>query len=407
MSTGSPRRLHLTSALAVAALATVLARPAAAQTGVAGSTGTTTASLADGDIFIGVQQTEGANLAAFDLARFFNKANCDCDTPVFLYFTLTNTGFAKRGVVPTGTVSYWIGSQCNDPILQKTNCQFLQGDQIVNFMTAGRQTIQTTARAMSAVTTVATTSLDGGTGVITNGTSPNPDCTSPVNGFSQTVWQIFDYGADGTFDYSATTAVQVDLQPPPAPTNVTVAGGNEAITVKWTPVDFSINMDLQGYQIFCQRGGGLQVFANNTFSSAVRTCATKGTDAGVMDLNPLYACSPLLNRTVDSYRVKILQNGIPYRAAVVAIDNSGNAIGPVLNGGLGIDSAFPQRTLSFYDVYRDGNITNGGSGQTATPGQATGGLCAVAGSGRTALGAGSVAFVALAGALLRARRRRR
>jgi hypothetical protein len=405
MPSGTPRRLCLLSALALCAL---LARPAKAQTtGTAGTTGTTTTTtgLADGDIFIGVQQTEGANLAAFDLQRFFNKANCDCDTPVFLYFTLTASGFAKRGLVPTGTVSFWIGSQCSDPILQKTNCQFLKSDQIATFMQLGRDTIQTTARAVSAITTVATTSLDGGTGVITNGTVPNPDCTSPTNGFSQTIWAIFDYGADGTFDYSATTAVQVDLQPPPAPTNVTVAGGNEAITIKWTPVDYSLTMDLQGYQIFCQRGGGLQVFANNTFGSAVNSCAKNATDAGVTDLNPLYACSPLLNRTVDSYRVKILQNGIPYGAAVVAIDVSGNALTPgVLTGD---NFADPQRTLSFYDVYRDGNITNGAPGQTATPGQATGGLCAVAGGGPRALGAGAVAFVALAGALLRVRRRRR
>ena len=201
--------------------------------------------------------------------------------------------------------------------------------------------------------------------------------------------------------------MQVDLQPPPAPTNIVVLGGNEAVSIRWTPVDFSINMDLQGYQIFCQRGPGLQVFGNNTFGSSVRTCATTGTDAGVPDLNPLYACSPLLNRTVDSYRVKILQNGIQYGVAVVAIDNSGNALSPgVLTGD---NFASPERTLSFWDaLYRDVDITNGGgSGTAATPGAATGGPCAVSGGGRTALGAGTAAFVVLAAALVRVRRRRR
>ena len=102
MSTVSPRRLSLLSALVLVACV-VFARPAAAQLGTAGTDGTTTtASLADGDIFIGVQATQGANLAAFDLARFFNKAACDCDTPVFLYFTLTATGFSKRTFVQTG-----------------------------------------------------------------------------------------------------------------------------------------------------------------------------------------------------------------------------------------------------------------------------------------------------------------
>ena len=102
----------------------LVARPAAAQTtGTAGTLGTTTTSaLADGDIFIGIQATEGANLSDFDLARFFNVAHCNCNTPIFLYFTLTQTGFAKRGVIPQGTVSFWVGSQCNDPLLQRTNC---------------------------------------------------------------------------------------------------------------------------------------------------------------------------------------------------------------------------------------------------------------------------------------------
>jgi MYXO-CTERM domain-containing protein len=407
----------LLAALIVLASVAV-ARPAAAQsTGVAGTTGTTTtASLADGDIFIGVQQTEGANLAAFDLARFFNKANCDCKTPVFLYFTLTNTGFAKRLAVPSGNLSFWIGSQCADPILQKTNCQLLKSEQIGTFMNLGRDTIQTSADAISANTTIATTSLDGGTGTITGGTTPNTTCTSPTNGFNQTVWAIFDYGADGTFDFSATQAIFVDLTPPPAPTNIKVAPGNEALTVTWTAVDYTLNMDLQGYQVFCQRGDA-QVFGDGTFPSVVKTCSNTA-GAGVMGLDPLFACSPLLNRTVDSYRIKILQNGITYGAAVVAVDNSGNALAPDLGGCT--DPKMPnndptclfkqpERTLSFFDTYRDGNQTNGAAGQTATPGKATGGFCAVAtgdaGRGRWAVG--GAAGLLVAAAVARARRRRR
>jgi hypothetical protein len=400
----------------------------AAQTGVTGvagttgTTGTTTTSLADGDIFIGVQQTEGANLAAFDLARFFNVANCQCNTPVFFYFTLTSTGFAKRALVPSGNLLFFVGSSCNDAILQKTNCQLLKSEQIAQFMQNGRDTVQTTAQVVSANTTVATTSLDGGTS-ITSSAMPNTACTSPVNGFNQTIWAIFDFGADGTFDFSATQAVFVDLTPPPAPTNIKVAPANEALNVSWTPVDFSTNMDLQGYQVFCQRAGGLQVFAKNTFSSVVRTCTATSSGA-VEGLDPLFACSPLLNITANSFRVKILQNDIYYAATVVAVDNSGNALAPTLvgrNPALGADvidpaSSYqkPQRTLSFYDVYRDGNGTNGGgTGAVPTPGAATGGFCAVAGpaGGRrhgwtVGLGAGAAGFVLVAAAIARVRRRR-
>ena len=111
--------------------------------------------------------------------------------------------------------------------------------------------------------------------------------------------------------------------------------------------------------------------------------------------------------------MKVLQNDIFYGATVVAIDNSGNALAPTLIGCNGpVDPACsyqsPEKTDSFFDVYRDGNLTNGAPGQTATPGAATGGFCAVAGDegrrGRWALGVG--AGVLLAAVVARARRRR-
>jgi hypothetical protein len=415
MRTGSSCRALLA---ALALLVGVgLARPAAAQLGTAGTTGvTTTTGLADGDIFIGIQQFEGANLAAFDLARFFNLANCQCNVDVFVFFTLTSTGFAKRALVPQGTVSFWVGSQCNDPILQRTNCQQLAtmgmgpaSEPIADFMAAGRETIKSNAQIISTNSIVSTTNVDGG--VVANGTTPNTSCTSTTNGFNQTVWAIFDYGSDGTIDYAASQAVFVDLIAPPAPTNITVAPANEALNVSWTGIDYSINMDLQGYQVFCSRGNE-QVFSDGTFSSAVRSCPlTAGT--GVVGLDPLFACSPLLNRTATSFRVKILQNDIYYAATVVAIDNSGNAMAPFLQGcdpTLQVDPACswqkPVKTDSFFDVYRNGNETNNGT-TGPSPGAATGGFCAVGGGASragVALGAGALAVAA---AFARSRRRRR
>ena len=406
MSSTSRRRLRLVTATLGLLVCFALARPARAQLGTAGTIGTTTtASLADGDVFIGVQATEGANLTDFDLLRFFNQANCNCDTPVFLFFALTSSGLSKRSAVPTGTLYFLVGSSCNDPILMKTQCQLIGNVPIATFMALGNATIQTSARVLSANSTVGV-DADGGV-LVTSGTTPNATCTSPTNGFNQTIWAVFDYGADGTYDYSATQAVFVDLTPPPVPDNIKVTPGNEAVNVSWTPVDETLNQDLQGYQIFCQRGD-IQVFPDKTFTPQVRSCSTTmGT--GVDGLDPLFVCSPLLNRSVDSYRVKILQNGIPYGAVVVSIDNSGNAFAPDL-AHEGQFFTTPVKTDSFFDVYRDGNQTNGGAGAPgATPGAATGGFCAVAGPdlrpGRWALGAGLGALGALA--LARARRRRR
>ena len=91
--------------LAAAALL-LAARTAAAQDGGVGS-----ASFGPEDFFIGVQHQLGANLSDFDVARFFNKARCDCDETVYVYAALTNSGFAKRTTVDrTGNIEFWVGT---------------------------------------------------------------------------------------------------------------------------------------------------------------------------------------------------------------------------------------------------------------------------------------------------------
>jgi hypothetical protein len=105
-----------------------------------------------------------------------------------------------------------------------------------------------------------------------------------------------------------------------------------------------------------------------------------------------FACSPLLSRTTTSFRVKILQNGIPYGATVVAIDTSGNASPPDLF------YTEPIKTKSFYDVYREPN---------PNPGAATGGYCAVGPVGARGWAALPVGGALAAVAVLARRRRRR
>ncbi|HVZ71473.1 MAG TPA: hypothetical protein VHJ20_03785 [Polyangia bacterium] len=374
-----------------------LSAPARAQTATGGTIGTTTTTFADGDFFIAVQHPEGSNLGTYDLARFFGQANCKCQEPVYLYVALTSQGFAKRGLVPTGTLRVLVGVNCNQQ-LYFPGCKDLYDTQITTFMANGRATIPTDARVLSSGQSTIDTS---DAGIITSGTTPFnlTDCSasdSLPQGFDQTIWVTVDNGTDGTIDYSTTSTVHVDLTPPPEPSNVVVSPGNEALTLKWDTLDVSINTDLQGYQILCRRGANLQVFNDGTFTPYYNTCKS-AVPAGVTGpdaLDPLFACSPLLTTSTSSYRVKILQNGIPYGATVVAIDTNGNASTPDLQ------FAIPQKTLSFYDVYREGSPANGG-------GAAAGGFCAVGGrpSRRSWIAGGAGLGVALA--LAAARRRRR
>ncbi|MDB4981110.1 MAG: hypothetical protein JWM82_1862 [Myxococcales bacterium] len=403
------RKLGLRSTTVAAVLFVVaLAVPARAQTGTAGTTGTT--SFADADFFIGVQATNGVNLSTFDLPKFFNKGNCDCSTPVWVYTTLTASGFAKRALVQPGTIEVLVGTNCNMPIY-RAGCTALYSDQITTFFALGRNTAPTNARVLSRNTST-TLQVDGGVS-----TDTTADCSGNGigTGFSQPIWINMDFGADGTIDFSTSTSIQIDLTPPPAPTNVKVAGGNEALTVTWTDIDFATNPDLQGYQVLCRREADEQVFKDNTFGAyykSARTYCPKTTTAapGIEGLDPLFACSPLLTRSTGSYRVKILENKVWYAAAVVAIDNSGNAAAPVLNG---FDPTFmnptnfaqPAPTLSFYQQYRKGDTAMGGP-QTSPPGAASGGFCAVATSTRRPWPIVLAVGGALALAGLRRRRRK-
>jgi len=372
-------------------LAAVAAPLVVAGTAAAQDAGTIGAFTAD-DFFIGVQYPKDHNLSDFDVARFFNKANCDCDTEVTVYIALTDTGFAKKmtGVDNTGNIEYWIGTSCADPNLRAFRCVQLKSQTLQAFLIAGRDSVPTTARVLSTYT--ASGVIDGG---VTGGTPfvPNPDCTLPIETFDQTIWVLSN--KNGTPTTLKTRDVHIDLTPPPAPDSngITLESGNEALIISWPGVDSTITTDLQGYQVLCNRGGDLQVFNSGTFKAQFLSCDRTSADGGVLGFQKDFVCSDFLGPPVRSARVKILQNDITYGVAVVAIDKSGNASIPDIFYGK------PVKTKSFYDVYRNDD--------PAAPGAATGGLCTVS-PGATAPGilGGACAALAIVGLVLTRRRRK-
>jgi hypothetical protein len=365
---------------------------------------TTSGTFGQGDFFIRVQDVKDHTLSDFDVARFFNKARCDCNQPIIIYVALSQQGLAKQTTVSTtGTLEVWLGTSCNDINLRGGRCTRLTTTTIVSFLheSAGRLYINSDARTMSAQP-----NLGGDPDASFNGTFTNPDCTMIGEQYTQTIWVLLDTDSNGSPDQSDTQSVNIDLKAPPAPdsSTVSVTAGNQALSLNWTGIDSAAYPDLVGYQVLCNRGGDLQVFADGTFKPGFQTCTMPGVDGGttaidptfdggVEALNPLFACSPLLSPTSHSFRVKILQNDITYGVAIVAIDNSGNASTPDIFYGS------PIKTKSFYDVYRNDDPDH--------PGTASGGLCTL-GTGPMSGGALGGACAALAvGAILLARRGRK
>ena len=398
--------LRLLACLAFAG-AVLAPRGAAAQFFDAGTT--TTTNFDASDFFIGVQANPTDNLSDFDVARFFNKARCLCNQPVFIYVTLVSSGFAKRSAVqattsPSGSLEVWIGTGCDaDLTLRGLQCQRIGSELLAQFLMDGHFTAQTDMQTMSAYVNPGApdSSVFG----------PNTSCTAPIESFPQNIYVLVTpTGTAGQYQPSVTRSVNVVLEPPPQPdpNSVNVQGGDQALVVNWQKLDTAVYTNLLGYQILCNRGGDLQVFNTGAFTPGFTSvgslqlsglaCGGAPPEVGITGLDPGFVCSPMLTTSASSFRVKILQNDIVYGVSVVAVDNSGNASTSDIFYGT------PIKTKSFYDVYRDGNT---GSSQDL-PGGATGGFCALASPrpGRASAFA-AVALGALGIALAAARRRRR
>ena len=378
--------------------------------GTGGTTGSTT--FAAGDFFTTIQQqtNPAANLTTFELSRFFNQAACDCSTPVNIFIALLASGIAKRATagITSGQLYIVLGNGCtafDASSVTVGGCLTIASEPVLTFLNQASYTVPTTARTISTYFNATGVPVDGGTSTTGNATTGTAAaCTSPLGQiFTTTVNFNFDFGAGVGIVLSVPLTLQIDLTPPPAPTGVTIQGGDEALVLHWQSVDQAITTDLLGYQILCSRADQYQVFnelpndAGGTgagpFGAAFQTCPKTRTGTGVEGLDPTFVCSGLLSAQATSDRVEILQNGITYAAAVVAIDNSGNASPPLVNFGT------PIKTLSFYDVYRD-----------QTPqGQATGGFCAVSTVGPRAKTTAALSLLAVAavGVVITRRRRRR
>jgi hypothetical protein len=148
-------------------------------------------------------------------------------------------------------------------------------------------------------------------------------------------WAQTNSGTSPDFDPGPSASVNLVGYAPYTPIIGAVEGGNEALTVSWSWTSGqnpATDTTLLGVQLFCQRDAGNQVFSNGAYGAAYVTSAmlcptstTAPTSGGSFsNLDPKYLCSTLIPATATSYRIKGLQNGIPYGVAVAAVDKYGN-----------------------------------------------------------------------------------
>ncbi len=220
------------------------------------------------------------------------------------------------------------------------SCFQIASEQVLTFLNQASYTVPTDAQTLSTYFNATGVVVDGGTR--DDWHCPRLHRAHPASR-SRTRSTSTSTSARGTIDLSIPLMVLIDLVPPPAPTGVTVQGGDEALVAQLaagrlrpsTPICSATRSSAAApTSTRCSTrrppttaGPARRVWLG--FLTCPKTrAAMGGLDAGIENLNPLFVCSPQLSAQSTSDRVKILQNDITYGAAVVSIDTSGNASKP-------------------------------------------------------------------------------
>jgi hypothetical protein len=332
---------HRRFALLVALL-TGAALPAQAQT-VTGS------GLAKTDFEMKLEKKVGDKWVLpneLEASLFFNRARCECDTPVAIRVAVTATGIMKQrpsqGNVkliagPAACVAQDISQRPKDNV----GCTTLADLPQLPDLFKGPREIETTVGK-----------------IFVAGNPPaGQGCAAT---FSQSLWLWVDADRDGSPDQgisgsdAPTLAITVDGEAPAVPTDISVTPGNDALTVHWTRS--TVMNDQNGFLVFCSRADlavfNPSYFKGNEYQSQRTECPEKtlapsaAESAAFNRLDPAFLCSGLLTTSAE-WRIKGLQNGIPYQVGVAAVDTHGNA--SLIETTL-VETPVP--TVDFYDAYR-------------------------------------------------------
>jgi hypothetical protein len=212
------------------------------------------------------------------------------------------------------------------------------------------------------------------------------------------VWLTFDAENDGRIDSSITADYPFDAEPPPLPANIRATPGEDAINVRWDPLE-SQQSEVYGFQVLCGKADGSPAFATPKdepeYDTPFLLCGsttpqdlfpdpgnTPGVDAGpgeepdagagpdagtvraadlpdwMANLDQRYICG-WAGSTEKSLRITGLENGVAYRVALLSVDDARNVVGRDLG------EVTPQAVTDFWEDYHD----QGGS--------ADGGICLV------------------------------
>lgn len=358
-----------------------LAASAFAQTSTGGSTST---ALAESDfgIYVETKNASGTwtELSTDDAKTFFDRARCECGTTVRFVVrvasssveTKISTLLAASGADGEARLYLAQSSGCtSDPTESSYGCvQLDQTDALDSLVRTGYWT---------------STEM-----TITDLFSSDGSCDHLKTTY---LWLWIDTASDGSADLVGDSApslsLRLDGKGPAAPTGLSVQGGKEALVLDWDgdSSSSSSTTDLAGFLVFCANSDGSPVFASSPYSSQFTSSSTLIDDAlcpnqealeaseiasTLANLAPAYLCSGLIASDRTGYRLKGLQNNVPYSVILVAVDNDGN-LGTPTDAVVGT----PVLTVDFYNEYASQGGEPVGGYCTMVTGARRPGACAI------------------------------
>jgi hypothetical protein len=309
-----------------------------------------------------------------------NRANCLCPGEETSQFALRFSLLDAPGSIDPEPVKVWFGTMCDssDVTIRDANCtkvhEFSDVEELRNPQDVG----------------FAIQALNGGS------CDPNES--------ERNAYALIDENDDGidtaAGDYvGGPLGIRVDTQAPPAPSDISASGGEEAVQVSWTLPESRIE-DVKWFQVLCARADG-STSGDDDFprsgpdyltttdacglddpticpqATSVSRVLPGGIDAGaepdaggdepdagsapcsdlpgeLESLSPMHVCGSATG-TETSIRVDGLANGVTYRIVLVVIDPSRNPL------ALDLGEHTPSQVKDFWEHYHDrGGTAEGG-----------------------------------------------
>ena len=315
---------------------------------------------------------------------YFNFAHCQCGlemkAPGIFQVELSLDDPNYQFVSNDARVE--VGTNCADPDLEQRDCELVTTIQDVVDDLRNAPNFDVNAHAFMFPNTEGCEQRDG----------------------SSNVYVLFDEDNDGQIDEDVLAKYDFDAEPPPLPSDIRATPGEDAINVRWDPLE-SQQSEVHGFQVLCGKEDGSPAFtspkASPEYDTPFLLCGstapvdlfpgsdnTPGLDAGpgeapdagtspdagaspdptvgaaadlpewMANLDERYICGTG-SATATSIRINGLENGVAYRVALLSVDDARN----VVARDLGVVT--PQAVTDFWEDYHD----QGGS--------ADGGICLV------------------------------